>query len=311
MLIVVLGSLLVLQRYVIGYDPTSARAGDLVVRLLEALREVYVVSIMIAAALSLFATLRLARRVFVPVISLAVLWTALLVGGVFLLPEKEGVPAAVVPAVPEGQVIRAGDYRLYAPRREGLRLTPLLVDTIGRQPGIELFPEAVIDVEQQSIIVPGRPDIVPDLTRVETSYPTMVRPPEQMAPLVRDVRAVNQTLGLAVANNTASPGGAAGSRSALVCAALGVFLLSCWTLVRLTRWPLFNAALVFLALRLVLWLISSVNGGRLADLVTAAIDSSQLGTVTAAAVAFIAAVLFIILAILPSFGHWKREVGHE
>ncbi len=301
LLILVLGSLVVLHRYVIGYDPTRARAGNLLMQLIDALRTVYPVSIMTAAVLSLFATLRTTARTFVPVIILALFWTALLLAGTFFQPAVDIQSAGPIPAVPEDEVIRAGEYRLYTARSEGYYLRPLLVDTIGRQPGFELFQEAVIDPERRSLAIPGRPDVVPDLTEIESSYPAMVESPERLRPLIRDIREVNSVLGL----------GGSGRQGVLIAVALGVFLLSCWTLARVTRWPLFNALLVFLALRFALWLVSAVNNGLLTELVTAAVDSSRLGLVAAGALAFCAAVLFVVLVILPPLESWKREVGHE
>jgi hypothetical protein len=277
---------------------------------------------MIAAALSLLATLRTTARTFVPVVILGIFWTALLLAGTFLKPAQGEQLAGPIAAVPEEEVIRAGEYRLYTPNSEGYYLHPLVVDFIGRQPGLELFPEAVIDPERRVVTIPGRPDLAPDLTDVESSYPTMVKPPERLLPLIRDIRELNRVLGLsreasadpeaAFSRDGQSPAaGAAGRQGMLVALALGVFLLSCWTLARMTRWPLFNATLVFLALRFAIWLVSSVSNGRLTELVTAAVDSSRLGLVTAAAIGFFAAILLIVLVILPPFESWKREVGHE
>lgn len=290
-----------LHRYVIGYDPTGARAEDLLLRLLDACRDVFVVSLLAAAALSLFATLRMAGRTFLPLVTLAIAWTVLLVAGSLLWAPREPLSASV-PAVPEGQVIRAGEYRLYAPRTEGLRLNPLLVHEAGAQPGFELFSEATLDPGARSVIVAGRPDIAPDLSSVDASYPAMVTRPERLTPLLRDVGAVNAVL---------LPDGSAAPHSVLNAVALGVLLLACWTLARLTRWPLFNAALVFLAVRGALWLVGSIHGGSLSELVTAALDSSRLGMASAGALAFVAAIFFIVLVILPPFSSWKREVGHE
>jgi hypothetical protein len=99
LLILILGSLVVLHRYVIGYDPTRARAADLLMRFLDAARTVYPVSIMIAALLSLLATLRTTARTFLPAVVLAIAWTALLVVGTVIGPGPASQPAPV-PAVP-------------------------------------------------------------------------------------------------------------------------------------------------------------------------------------------------------------------
>jgi hypothetical protein len=303
LLVLVLGALVVLQRHVVGYDPAAAGTTELLARLVAAAREVLVISLLIAAGLSLFATVRLSLRPFFPVIILTVAWTALLlVGGVFWTqPDAPGVSAA--PAVPVERVVRAGRTTLYALGREGTRLSPLVVHVDGDMPGFSLGAEGVIDEAAGTVIVVGRQGIEADLTAATTSYPAMVRSPESLQPLLRDIRVVNRVLG------ARTPGGPA--TGALNAIALGLLILGCWTFARLTRWPLFNALLVFLTLRGALWVISSIHDGALRELVTAVLDSSRLGIASAAVVAFVAAVLLIVLALLPSYQNWKREVGHD
>jgi hypothetical protein len=90
--------------------------------------------------------------------------------------------------------------------------------------------------------------------------------------------------------------------------AFGVFLFSCWTVARLTRWPLFNAVLVFLCVRGVLWLLHSLYFEELGGLLMSAIGSSQTDLVAAGIVAFVAGVLLVALFLLPPLTTWKREL---
>lgn len=296
LLILVLGSLVVLSRYVIGYDPQHASAPDVVIQMLAAMREVFAVSLMISASVAIFATIRLTDKPFVPIMLLAGTWTALLVFGSLLWSAPGLDQAGAVASVPENRIIRVADTRVFSPNVVGLLVSPVLVYQPDRQsPRFELFAEGVVNPEIPALTIPGRADIVLDLTAVEASYPAMVAAPDRLNPLVRDIGGLNRLI--------------LDGPTILLVVALGVFLLSCWTPARLTRWPLFNAVLVFLSVRGALWLVNSIHFGELQSLLTTVVRPDQLDLVSAGTLAFVSLVFIVTLFLLPSLSSWKREVG--
>ncbi len=297
LLILVLGSLGVLSRYVIGYDPQHASAPDVVIQMLAAMREVFTISLMISASVAIFATIRLTDKPFVPIVLLAATWTVLLVFGSLLWSAPGLDQAGAVASVPEDRIIRVADARVFSPNVVGLLASPVLVHQLDRQPPrFELFAEGIVDPEIRALTIPDRADIILDLTAVETSYPAMVAAPDRLNPLVRDISGLNRLV--------------LDAPTILFVVALGVFLLSCWTPARLTRWPLFNAVLVFLSVRGALWLVNSIHFGELRSLLTMVARPDQLGLVSAGALAFVSLVFIVTLVLLPSLSSWKREVGH-
>jgi hypothetical protein len=302
--ILVLGSLVVLSRYVIGYDPQQASATNIVLQMLASVREVFAVAIMVSAAVALFATIRGTGQPFVSIALLGVVWTTLLVLGA-LFWSAPGLDAARTTAgLPEGRIIRVADTRAYSPDVSGILASPILIQHLDRRPGFELFAEGIVDVETESIAIPGRQDIVLDLRAVEGSYPAMVTAPDSLQPLLRDIAGFNALIFSAGSEPEGSP-------PLLFVVCVGIFLLSCWTPARLTRWPLFNAMLVFLALRGALWLVNSIHFGQLQGLVTTVVRPDQLRLVSSGALAFVAVVFLVTLFLLRPLSSWKREVGDD
>jgi len=296
-LILVLGSLVVLSRYVIGYDPQDASTAGVVMQLLAAMREVFTISVVISASFAIFATIRLTDKPFVPIALLAGTWTVLFVLGSILWSGADSYQDGPVPSVPEDKIIRIADARLISPNVVGHSVSPVLVHQLHQRPGFELFAEGIVHSESRELTIPGRPGIVLDLTAVEASYPAMVDAPDRLSPLLRDISGFNR---LVLEGPTL-----------LLAIVLGVFLLSCWTPARLSRWPLFNAVLVFLSIRGALWLVNSIHFGELRGLVTTVASSDQLGLISAGALVFVSLVFIITLFLLPSLSSWKRELGDD
>ena len=67
----VLGSLVVLTRYVSGYDQQRASATNIIFEMLSATRQVFAISLIISASVTIFATIRGSGRPFVPLVLLA------------------------------------------------------------------------------------------------------------------------------------------------------------------------------------------------------------------------------------------------
>lgn len=296
LLILVLGSLVVLSRYVIGYDPQRAGAADVVIQMLAAMRGVFTISVMISASVTIFATIRLVDRPVVPLVLVAGLWTALLILGSLVWSAPGLDQPGPIASVPEERIIRIENTRVYSPDVQPFIVSPVLVYQLDRQPPrFELFAEGIVDRDARELTIPGRVNL--DLTAVEASYPAMVATPDRLDPLLRDIGGLNRLI--------------LGEPTFLLTVVLGLFLLSCWTPARLTRWPLFNAVLVFLSLRGALWLVNSIHFGELESLVTTVVRPDQLGLVSAGALAFISFLFVVILFLLPPLSAWKREVGDD
>jgi hypothetical protein len=156
-----------------------------------------------------------------------------------------------------------------------------------------------VDPTVPSLIVLEGPELSLEPGAVEASYPVMVAPPDRLQPLLRDLRALNATI---LAQEP---------QAGLVALALGILLLSCWTFARMTRWPFFNAVLVFLCLRGALWLHWSLDSGELGRLVATAVDPSSFNLVFAGTLGFVSLVLLVALFLMQPLSAWRRELGDE
>lgn len=301
LLLLVFASLVVLSRYVTGFDPDRASPDTLVTQFLDAVRDVAIIAIVVAAAVVPFATIRTTDKPFFLLILLSVSWTLLLVLATILWPGGTAQPLHVT--LPEEQVVRISGTDLFALEIEGANASPVVFHRAGIRPGTELVEQAIIDPDRGTVRVPGRDDLTLQLDEIESSYPSMVDPPERVFPLIRDIRALNALL---VETDDGQQ-----SSALLLSVAIGLFLLSCWTLARMTRWPLFNAVLVFLIIRAALWFLSSLHFGELGALLSGTISPDSFDLVAAGALGFVALVLALLLFFLPPLSEWKRELVHE
>jgi hypothetical protein len=198
--------------------------------------------------------------------------------------------------------VRVSGAAVFAVEVEGLRAGPLVLHREGITPGSELFREAVIDSQAGKLTIPDGPDIELELSQISASYPAMVAVPRRLSPLLRDIRALNHLV---------LPDDPEGTSALLISVALGVLALACWTLSRVTRWPLFNVVLVFLCLRGALWLIWSIHFDELGRLLSPYVADSRLTMISAGVLTIVSVVLFTVLLLMRPFAHLKREFGDE
>lgn len=298
LLFVTLTSLIVLYDYVIGFDRDRA-SWDTVAAFLAAMREAVAPAIIAACVVALFTTIRSVSRPFVPLVMLAIVWTAMLAAVAVLWPQPVQSPKAV-PAVPEARIVRFPGAALFVQDVEGFQGKNAVVHRPGTSTGTELFPVVVFDPEVRRVVVPGRSEIELPLDVMSATYPAMVDPPARLEPLLRDLGTLNRILS----------DSSLGSRL-LPALAIGLFLLACWTPARLTRWPLFNAVFVFFCIRGVLWLLNEVYFGELGRLSMSAVGASDPSLIAAGLITIVSAIFLVILFLMQPLSSWKRELGDE
>ena len=294
-LFVITALVVVAHAYVTGYDPLRATTPETVMQLLaHGAAHVLLGCALVAAVISLFSVLKRATRPLIPLILVGGLTAAALVATGLFDPEVTSPPTAR--SMRPQTIVRAGNIRVYALGHEGLSYGPLVSHDLGMVPGFRVHPEGVIDLETGDLVIPSSAMSVP-LTESDDSYPALVRPPDLLTRALADLDVVTRVVSLGT-----------DSSAPLTIAALSLLVVSLWTLVRLTRWPLFNAVAAIATLRFVVWLIASIRSGSLSELAVSAAGSSSLPYATAAIVAGLAVILAAASILLPSFKTWKSGV---
>lgn len=291
--LVIIGLLGLVRRYVIGYAPDGATI-DAGAALLDSLRGAVLPAVGVSLILALFDVLRVTERPLVPLLSLWIVAGGLAIAAGVLLdlaPADEYRTAAIS----TDRVIAYDDLTLYTAGREGLQIGPGVVYDPSREPGMRTFREAVILPETDELRIP-RSDSTFALGRPRNGYSAMVDTPEGIAPILREVRIVTSVL--------MRGSGASIALTALV----ALYFVSCWTLIRLTRWPAFNAVLAIGAVRALLWTVTAIEDGPLTALVSTIMSDAGLWAGQMVAVAAYAAILILVGILLPPVRDWKREV---
>ncbi len=301
-IVIVAGALITARGYVTGFDPVrTADLGALMPLLLPGLARAWVPAALLSGLLSLFAAARLDRVSGPTIPVLFALWTLTLIAGGFVLsfvpPEIAGSPV-----LPTGRIARVDAYRLYPLGRIGIDAVPLVLHDEREQPAFQVRVGRHADRAGGELEIPGDPRSPIDLERLANSYPSMVQPPAQTAGLRADVAEVAHLL--ALDEPDALP-------TILNLVALAFFVLGCWTVVRLTRWPLFNAALALACIRFALWIVPASRTGSLRPFLVAAFDSTVLPVASAIILAAAGLGLLALLVFLPPFAEWRREIHHD
>jgi hypothetical protein len=295
-LCLVTAAVVVAHAYVTGFDQTGATTPESFLDLVaHAMAQVLLGCSLVAGAVSVFSVLKRAKRPLIPLVLVgAVTAGALLLAGLFDSESRTPVPRSIRTA----HVIRIGDTRIYAVSQEGLSYSPVVTHTESLNPGFFLHSEGVVDVATGELLIPSS-GLELDLTESDDSYPALVEPPHFLMPVLRDLQVATRVLSLSD-----------GKFALLTALALSLLVVSLWTLVRLTRWPLFNAVVVFGVLRLAVWIIASIHEGSLNEIAVAAVGSDSLGMVAAAVVAVVAVLLGAASILLPSLEQWRHEVAN-
>jgi hypothetical protein len=97
----------------------------------------------------------------------------------------------------------------------------------------------------------------------------------------------------------------------LGCAAISLFIVSCWTFVHITRWPLFNAVIVLVVFRGVFFLFTLVSDTFLREMTRNIVDATMLDFVPLGAIILGSFVFTLVNLVIMPFDQWKREIGYE
>ena len=286
---------------------------DLLPLIMRGIRPALVLGAVAAAFLSLFRLLRLGGSAPFALSLLWVLLAASLLVAVAAveLPLQWPQPAAQPARAPAaGVLLRSPQLALYIGRREGTQLRGVLLwrasaaqaGNRNGAAGFSVHPRASYDPMIEAIQFSTPPGTVM-LSDMQGGPWTIVEPPPLVSGMINDVRRIAAPLaGLARSDRLAV---------VLTVAALALIIVMSWVIVRLTRWPLFNAILAIGWLRLLLYLLplsldqSMLQAlGRLLPL--ANFPPSYLSALLLSAVGLL---LLVISVVMPSFSHWKRELN--
>ncbi|TVR32603.1 MAG: hypothetical protein EA404_07410 [Spirochaetaceae bacterium] len=297
------------------YDQAAAAPpfADLLPLIMRGIRPALVLGAVAAALLSLFRLLRLGGS---PPVALSFLWVllaaSLLVAVAAVELPLQGREPAVQPAraPAAGVLLRSPQVALYVGRREGTQLRDVLLwrasaaqaGNRNGAAGFSVHPRASYDPVKEAIQFSTPAETV-TLSKLQGGPWNIVEPPPLVSGMLNDVRRTAVPLaGLARADRLAG---------VFTVAALALIIVMSWVIVRLTRWPLFNAILAIGWLRLLLYLLPLALDqtmlqalGRLLPL--ADFPLSYLSALLLAAVGLL---LLVINVVMPSFSHWKREVN--
>ncbi len=293
LLLLIAGSLfIVAYRFVVGYEEGQARSGVFLVSLLSGVGRLLIPAVLVGSVISLFDLIResVSPKIGLPLLFLA--WSGALAGGSLLLELQPLGQDTPVPSVPSGRIIRYGTIALYVGNVSGDAFEPVVVHDTD---GYVVVDSGRIDPARSVFTVGDRQF---PLAQLGNTYSSVVDPPRAILGLASDSEASAEYLGLLQ-----------GVTGLMHLAGLSLFLLGCWTLVRLTRWPLFNLVGVLLALRFALWIIPAVNQGALRPLVIAATSSLALPYVSAGLLGGLGLALFFTAALLSPLESFKREIA--
>jgi len=211
-------------------------------------------------------------------------------------------PAAVGPAAMKPAAIRldAGKFFthgrgiFFADEREDTRyfLNTVLIDDSDpvREWKMEFFPRLQFHVEENLISVKLSEISQPDLKLpAERNVRQIFRTDAMIDSLVRDYQLLTQEIEVLMK--------AGGSEFYLLCISLATFVLGSYTLMRTTRWPLFNFLLVLLLIRGVLYLYALIRLD-FADELGKLITESSLARILPSLVMIGLGVLLILIDIL-------------
>ncbi len=299
LLLLVVSTFIVAYEYASGYDSRlDAAEFPLLAIYINAVIGLFLPTATFAALIALFDIVREGETVALPLTLLFAVWSIVLAAGVFLLSADVEEPVAVSPALPVERVVRGSGLSLYAAQRVGNTYRSIVIHEPGR---FRWADEARLQSPGQILSIPELDRRI-SLDELSNSYPSMVRIPAPLRRIAADIDVLNQFFrGDALRGSTLDAVGqrAEGRILWFNLAGLSIFLLGLWTLVRLTRWPLFNIVLVVAAWRFALWIIPAVMVGSVRTFVVAASSSAALATVSAGLLAGLGLLLFAAGVLLP------------
>lgn len=293
--------LLLLGRY---FDLSVISPAELAPYLAVGLQPTLLIAAIVAALSLLFRFLRLTHNPTAPLMALwitlaATLYAAVLVGD---FTADRFPPRAPTPRVPAaGTLLRLPHAAVYIDEAAGLELRRVLLWQETANPGFSLHLEAIYEPSTERLYPLGSESGVPVFETINGQW-TMFEPPPVLSRLITDLYRTSAALGQARRTRPAA--------GYLTLLSLALIVTLSWVVVRLTRWPLFNAMLVLGWIRLLLRVAPvPLDPGFQQPLLQLVPMAEQLGEFLYPAVLATVAVLLLLISIVtPSFDRWKREV---
>jgi hypothetical protein len=286
------------------------------------------ISAIVGAVITLFTILLRPTHRLVKLVGLFVSVSALLVVGVTVttaFASQTALEAPPTPTIESGRLFRTEDASLYAAEKRGFQLADVVSHTAGDEPGFALSGSAVVDPFERVIRVPETGASLP-FDQMELTLPRTLRAPAGIAGVLADSRRLAVTLAV-TASSSANAGralptaravrsgagpGAGATTSHLVALALsiGFVVAAMWSVVRLTRWPLFNALAAAAVVRLLLVLVRAGGDPNLVGPSLDFVGPMLEGYLLAAALGGVGVLLVLFRLFLPPFSAWQREMAH-
>lgn len=205
---------------------------------------------------------------------------------------------AAVPRLPEDAWLRGQSLHLFVPDRQGLSVNGPVFARFGEQPHLSQVERALIDPQTSTLIITDTGEQVALSPLLDHVYGSLKAPPG-VASIASDARELADLL---VSRWNPEPSGETPQPVSFFLRlvwplAWALVVVSMWTLVRATRWPMFNVFLSVLAARGLLLLPSVVMHptvrGRLSQLLPTSVSDLVIPAVWTTIGVFL-----LILAIL-------------
>ncbi|TVR94015.1 MAG: hypothetical protein EA428_01080 [Spirochaetaceae bacterium] len=202
------------------------------------------------------------------------------------------------------RLYQIGGATVYFGSVEGIRFEDVVLLQPREQPVLRFYDEAMLDPEENGLLLFHTADR-PELLRFTTQDRPWVSTPAAPGYLSLFLAEVAQAREHFIATIHFS------LLSGIVLSiALAIYLSSCFVWIRYTRWPLFNALMSLLILRLTITLYAVISVPAFANFAVTLLPPLPEFLVVPSALGA-AALLFSLLGLLrPRYRDWKRGVGY-
>lgn len=195
-----------------------------------------------------------------------------------------------------GNVYQTGEQTLIFGKVQGISIGDILYRSKGNaSPSWRYISEGIIDPLQNEILLSGQDQF--DLDAVKTARWALFSTPSVLSGLQRDLNGVVTYLLQAEV-----------WVRAILSVLLSVVFFSLWTLVRLTRWPLLNAMLLFTCVRILLFLAGFLVVPETQTYIEVVLGRTEIWVVPVIFLSFLATVLIGWGMLLSPFATWSEEV---
>ncbi len=260
---------------------------------------VFVSGLLFAVFSALF---RLVRRPGIKPLSFAILLLMVVVSGFFGLlglgnaaagvkefPEPRAVP------VSQGIIKKSGSAYLWVGALDGAILRNVLTYGVGREE-FRLHPEAVYKPETMSV------RLLDTGEEIKPGRPSAVNPPFFLRSVFADISHLAAFL---------TPRSLFDWKSAIRICVVSFFLLSLWTLVRLTRWPLFNLFMALGTFRAAVFFVRFLGKDFLPEAAKILQPGPLLADIPLAVLGISGIILFFICLLMKPLADWKRDLDYD